>query len=225
MKPLESIREQLPPLDTLTPKRLGEHLFSTFDGHANYAHPSAQLAYLLREYRVYPSHSGDPEFTLTAPKEDGPVEPWKLRPLIDSDDVSANTDSFTPEHPYLFAGSIDYAPHIVTVTHGHHFLIHRIDHDILIAQTQDHELHPFWYRKSDGRSRRDPIDPQPLIDLRSVRRMVTYEPDRWGTGALIEFWRLNRNVYNLQAGLDLKGLSLQDFLRFMTADADMLRSD
>jgi len=220
MQAFETVYERLNPVDMLTPKSLGEGLLLAFDGYDRGARPLPTLLYLIEEYRAIPSFGGDPVFMLDLDDTRGL---WHRRPERNFE-KTATTNSYGPDHPFILPSSVDRAPAIVTTTFIHHyFLSTTIDHDVLITGETSGASRPFWYAKPKTRAAlADPITPRHLVEMNQVSRLVWHVPDAHTPGAFIQYWKLSGETYALQAGLELKGLSVRDFLRFMAADKTII---
>lgn len=199
--------------EVLTPRGMGIRLFNAFRAHPGTSLPVAPVAFLLAEYRVYSaSSSGYPTFHVKSPLGREPVGPWFENTYLWKEEP-ARTDNCQPDHPFIRPDSVAHAPFIVTVTHATHFFYTPHDTDILIARMGPGDIRPYWYKKPRN-GREHPVSPQPLVDLRQVGGLVHFEP-RNDPAALIQEWKLDGDAYALQAGLELRNLSLKNFLRIM----------
>lgn len=222
-------KQDLPPildgarfLETLSPISIGTALMESFQGYDQCQPAPLPMQYLLQEYYLYPSHYGDPVFTLRSPREDEAIAPWSY---FSKSRSPATTDQSTPNSPYIVPEAVGNASTIVTVTDNHHYyMATRATQDMVIA-LDEHDGTPraYWYVKH----RKNAV-PKPMFSLDPVRNLLQHQPERWDTGARIELWtptntmdRYSKEIigtYQLQAGYALSGLSLVSYLAFLSLD-------
>lgn len=219
---LPPIPDQAAFLETLSPQSIGVALMQSFDGYDTGDHVPLPMQYLLQRYYLCPSYDGDPVFTLRSPKEGDAIAPWSYNSRSFH---PSTTDKSTPDSPHIVPEDVKNADTIVTVTDTHHYYLATATQDMIFAPDEhDRTLRAYWYTKhpEDG-------VPQPMISLDPVRNLLQHQPKRWYIGARIELWtptntvdrdseNIIRTSYQLQAGYALKGLSLVNYLAFLSLD-------
>lgn len=219
---LPPIPDQATFLETLSPNSIGAVLMESFQGYDQSQHAPLPMQYLLQRYYLCPSYDGDPVFTLRSPKEGDAIAPWSYH---SGSSHPATTDKFTPYSPHIVPEDVENADTIVTVTDTHHYyLATRAIQDMVFA-FDEHDITPraYWYLKHWEYD-----VPKPMFSLDPVRNLLQHQPERWRIGALLELWTPTNTVdrdsgniigtYQLQAGYTLKGLSLVNYLAFLSLD-------
>ena len=221
--------DRLPQAETLTPSVMGRGLFEVFKGYDKPSLPSEQISFLLRHYLIYSVDHRNPAFILSSPNEGQSVKPWDEHSVALFGRPPETTDKYTASIPHIIPASLRNAPDVITVTDHHHFWkTLREEHDIVVSRNGP-EITPFWYIKG-----KNPIAPQQMIDLKSVlSNPVWNRPEPEDFGAMIQLWKflpahghersIGIDTYELQAALELCGISLTDFFRVLAAQPEQLQ--
>ena len=227
---LELIDRLPPQAETLTPSVMGKGLFEVFEGYDTYSLPSEQIAFLLRHYLIYSVDYRNPAFILSSPNEGEPVKPWNKHYGALFWRPPETTDKYTASVPHIIPASLHNAPDVITVTDHHHFWkTLREEHDIVISRSGQ-TLTPYWYIK-----RENPIEPQQMIDLKSVlSNPIWNRPEPEDFGAMIQLWKflpargdkrsIGVDTYELQAALELCGISFEDLFHVLSAQPNELQN-
>ncbi len=206
----------------------------SFQGYDQSEHAPLPMQYLLQQYYLYPSSAGNPPFTLRSPGKDQPIAPWQYEYQTHFSRSQATTIESTPDSPSIDPKDLHMAPKIVTATYNHHwFILGDVDHDMCFAFDQYNSATGYWYVKPEpddrSRSSKSNLKLNEMISSDQVSRLLQLQPDRWGTGAHIELWKLRGSLdpatYQLQAGYTLTGLSLVDYLAFLSLDPQIFNKD
>lgn len=224
---LPPIPDQATFLETLSSQSIGVALIQSFEGYDIGDHAPLSMQYLLQQYYLYPSHNGNPPFTLSSPREDHPIAPWSMSTRTHFSGSPVTTIESTPDSPYINPDDLNMAPEIVTATHSHHWdMTTDAIHDMCFAFDDSNSPTGYWYDKQEQFARKSKSKPKlnQMISYDQVHRLLQFQPDRWGTGARIELWQLtqlsksNKPTYRLESGYTLEGLSLVDYLAFLSLD-------
>lgn len=218
---LQEINKRLPTHESLTPAGVADTLIGVFDGCEKFekelVNPPQALAYLLENYLVYPQYDGKPKLTLDSPQVGQAVRAWHTAMFGLSTEHTATTDELTAYSPHILPYIFGDAQKIVTVTLVHHTFREQGDQRNIVAiERRNGKTEMFSYKKMS-----QPIEPRPVISLLDVQDIMTYQPHRLESGALISLWKKDElygtDGFVLQTGLELKALSLDMFVRVMDA--------